>query len=783
MNKFTRTLFMAMAVVTPLAVFGQFEDGSSMERKPAWEQFKLPSKNVSLNFRNANVDLVLDFYMRISGITIIKDPALKEPMTVSSPKPISVKQAFEILFAALGLRGYQMEKQGSLIVVKPKREEGNRMTPEQMAEMMNRGNSRGELQVYQITFAAASEVARVINEVFAMEQSGDNDFRGRFGGGDWRSSRARGGWGGGGSSQQSNVRASADDFSNSVIVYAPRDKHEQVEELIESIDKQTEAPQTTKVYPLEYTDAESIVPVIQNVLTSMAPTGRGANAGSNVSMRDRFRMGFSSGNFQSAFGTVVADPYTNSIVVTAIESNHAVVEKVLKDLDKDVEVQRTTFVIPLDNARADAISDLLNDAFGNGTGSSGRNNGNNNNRGQNNRNNNRNNNRGGNNDNRLGRGIPEDDLSDGYLNLDVGNGEELYTDIYAAQGQFRFGGFQRSNNQQNDGPTRQRGADGRLVNVLDLDGQVSVIPDPNTNSLIIVTSPENMQLIRDILAQLDRVPEQVMIETLIVEATLDKSMKLGVEWNFVNENILGNNTGTGVVDFGVGTANPQPQGFRYTLSGNNFSAFLNALQTDDKFQVLSTPRIFTSNNVEAEINISQSVPYVLSTREDSNGNLTFNYAFQDVGIVLTVLPQISANGKVTLEVTQTANDLQGFTDFNAPIVNQRQASTTVSVQDGHTVILGGIMRSTVTSKVKKLPILGDIPILGELFKSTERQNQKTELLVFLTPRIVRSTEEADQLNKDQTERMSKASQDAIKGNLKKSADSGAVKTGPKKKGN
>ena len=181
---------------------------------------------------------------------------------------------------------------------------------------------------------------------------------------------------------------------------------------------------------------------------------------------------------------------------------------------------------------------------------------------------------------------------------------------------------------------------------------------------------------------------------------------------------------------------------------------LNALQTDQRFEVLSTPRIFTANNSQAEINISQSIPYVLSQREDTNGNLTYNYSFQDVGIVLNVTPRITADGYVTMEVTQTANDLQGYTSFNAPIVNQRQAETTVSVKDGETIVLGGIIRNTVTSTVKKIPLLGDIPILGNLFKSKEKTDSKTELLVFLTPRIVRDPEQAKKLRLDSQNQLS-----------------------------
>lgn len=115
-----------------------------------------------------------------------------------------------------------------------------------------------------------------------------------------------------------------------------------------------------------------------------------------------------------------------------------------------------------------------------------------------------------------------------------------------------------------------------------------------------------------------------------------------------------------------------------------------------------------------------------------------------------------------MEVLQTANDLQGFTDFNAPIVNQRQADTTVAVKDGETIILGGIIRSTVNSTVKKIPLLGDIPILGNLFRSTDKSKSKTELLVFLTPRVVRTPEDAAKLRQQQQQKFSPQTQDQLK---------------------
>ncbi len=128
-----------------------------------------------------------------------------------------------------------------------------------------------------------------------------------------------------------------------------------------------------------------------------------------------------------------------------------------------------------------------------------------------------------------------------------------------------------------------------------------------------------------------------------------------------------------------------------------------------------------------------------------------------------------------MDINQQANDLQGFTSFNAPIINQRQADTTVSVKDGETIILGGIIRNTVSATTKKVPLLGDIPILGQLFKSTEKQNVKTELLVFLTPRVVRDPEEARKLREEQLKNLSKQTKESV--NKAGVSTSEPVKTG------
>lgn len=826
--KYVLPTFVAITALTTPA-FAQFEGlggggmfggggAAAVDEKPPWEEFKLnPKSRIWLNFRNASVDAIVQTLMQASGLTIIKDPALTGAMTLQSPNQQPLKDAFAMFNAALKMRQFEIKKDGKFLIIRARSGGfGGGGTGQRMPDLTQFLNptAQTQLKVYAIKYANATQVARVVNEVFVSTEN-TNPFAGlanMFGGGGGGGFRPGGGGGGGrfnfggGGGQgggfggfrrpgtanaSSTVKASADDFSNSVIVNAPTKDHDQIKKIIEQIDKQTEQPQTTRVFPLKYASAVDVAPVVQNVLVSNAPRGRGGIGTQNVPIDQRFQAAARLGGTQASFGTVAAEQRTNSIVVTATQENLDTVVKIIDQLDKPVAYENSAFVLTLQNARADAISQIINQSFAtrnpgqNALNNAGGNFNNANRRTGSNRNNGGGGAGGGLGNNQpggLGRASKLDntraaETQDGNLFQDGteiaqgfggfgGGGFGGFGGGGFGGGQFRGGGFGGGGGLFGGQGNQNRiatglDANGRQINIRDLTGNVFAIPDVNTNSVIIVTSPENRALLKSILEQLDRIPEQVMIETLVVEANLDAANKLGIEWSFTS----GSNATSS--SFGAQADNAQPQGLRYTLTGNQYGAFLRAVQSDTRFEVLSTPRIFTSNNATAEINISQSLPYVLSSRTDVTGNLQFNYAFLDVGIILTVTPRITSNGYVTMDVTQTANDLVSYTSFNAPIVNQREAQTTVSVKDGETVVLGGIIKNSSTLTRNKIPILGDIPLLGNLFQSTNRTKTKTELLVFLTPRIVKDAAQAKALReKTQAEMQSTGLKDLIKVRIK-----------------
>ncbi len=722
----------------------------------AWDNLKLDSKaRIKLSFRNANIDNVIAMIQNASHVTIVKDPQLMGPITVTTADPVSLTEAFHVFNSVLKLKGYELFRDRKLLVITLIKKPVPPVPPiaPPMVQMTPPVDPNSSIvKFYPLSFASANQVARAINEIFASggPQPGQQ-FGIVFGG--------QGGRPGQPGAPGPQVHASFEEFSNSVIVNAPPAQQTQVADLIKEIDKQQSQPQRSKSYELIYASATEVLPTVQSVLEANQSKGKGSKDGNSQIFSFFFGFG---GNSQNV---AVADSRTNSIIVTGTEDLLKVADQLISSLDHKMPVMSTTFVFPLENARSDTVANLLTAAFGQRQGVQ------NNGRTVITPTNNVFKNNGSNSAGaRSGADSGKTDDKNLALKMQDPNAEsgDLLTSVGVAQ-RFSFSSDGQGRGRNSTGESMGHNSDGKVIGVHDLTGQVTAIADPNTNSVIIVTAPDNVDLVKKVLDELDKLPEQVMIQTIVVEATLDRSKQFGLEWNYANGKILGNSGTKGNTSqtFGLANANPALQGFSYALTGGDLTAFFNMLQTDTKFQVLSTPRIFTTNNMQAQINISQSIPYIVSTIQNTNGTNSFNYAFQDVGIVLTVTPHITSNGYVTMDVIQTANDLQGFTTFNAPIVNQREAETTVSAKDGETIILGGMIRNQVQATTNKIPLLGDIPVLGNLFQHTSHDKQKTELLVFLTPRVVRDPAEAKKLKDDAQKDMSPQTSQMVKEATKK----------------
>jgi len=275
-------------------------------------------------------------------------------------------------------------------------------------------------------------------------------------------------------------------------------------------------------------------------------------------------------------------------------------------------------------------------------------------------------------------------------------------------------------------------------------GEAIISSDPETRKIIVVTDDETAAYIGQVITNLDRAVPQVLIKVVFLEVTYRKGISLGIEGNY-QKDIGGGSTGVVNQIFGLAqqSGNPTPPGAgMYQMLGQDFQVTLRAIAEAGKTEVLSRPSILARNNQQATITVGQEVPLITNTRFDNFSNQINAYEYRSVGIILRVTPFITEDGLVEMIVNPEISNLSDQTvavsvGLSAPVINTRSADTVVVTPDGQTVVIGGLMQKTGTESEGKIPFLGDIPGLGFLFKNKNNSGTRTELLIFLTPHIVK----------------------------------------------
>ena len=300
----------------------------------------------------------------------------------------------------------------------------------------------------------------------------------------------------------------------------------------------------------------------------------------------------------------------------------------------------------------------------------------------------------------------------------------------------------------------------RITGAVEASQQVQVTADEGTNSLIITASAQDYEVIAGIIEKLDIVREQVLVEMLIMEVSEDSLKQIGIDWATLDEAVAGSIRGFATTNFGprVDFASGDLEGLAvggWRASGDDVTigAILNALEKVSGVNILSTPHITTSNHNTATIIVGENRAFVKDSRVTETTDFltptvikTFEY--KDVGITLEITPHISQTGLVKLEInSEFSKVIEDVTSpsTDTPTTSKRQATTVVSMKDGSTVVIGGLIRDDKTTSEKKIPLVGDIPVLGNLFKFQRERLQKTNLLMFITPHVVSSQEEMEQI--------------------------------------
>jgi len=357
--------------------------------------------------------------------------------------------------------------------------------------------------------------------------------------------------------------------------------------------------------------------------------------------------------------------------------------------------------------------------------------------------------------NRLDVPIPGDGQVHVYY-LENANAEELASTLTGVAGRGNTAAAKGGKGAKTSG-----GAGNQAAEMFE--GEVKITADKATNSLVIVASTKDYNSLKAVIDRLDLRRRQVFVEAVIMEVTLKKDRAVGLSMNGgYTMNIDGNqvplfggttlgslssilmnpSTLTGMA---VGLRGPDLKGTEGLLGqGISLPAFgvlLQMIQTDSDANVLSTPHILTMDNEEAEIIVGSNVPFITGQARDSNNRPVLSIQRQDVALTMKIKPQINESNFVRLAVHQEITELVSVSETMGPTTTKRSAKSTVVVKDNQTIVIGGLLKDRETNDVEKVPFLGDIPILGRLFRRDKDLKEKTNLLIFLTPHIIKDEED------------------------------------------
>jgi general secretion pathway protein D len=293
-------------------------------------------------------------------------------------------------------------------------------------------------------------------------------------------------------------------------------------------------------------------------------------------------------------------------------------------------------------------------------------------------------------------------------------------------------------------------------------GDVRIVADETTNSLVIRASPQDYRKIEAALRQLDIIPLQVLLEATIAEVALQGQLRYGVEWFFRYGDVAFNFSrlapSPGPLNTGPNLVTPQLPGFSALFSNADVRAVFNALEEVTDLNVISSPQLLVLDNQTARLQVGDQVPIATQSAVsvlDPDSPIVNSIEQRDTGVILSVTPRVNASGLVIMEIEQEISDVVETTtsQIDSPTIRQRRVASTVAVQSGQTVVLGGLISDELEQRESGIPVLHQLPIIGPLFGVTDTVDRRNELLVVLTPRVVRSPDQARAVTEELRQRL------------------------------
>lgn len=521
--------------------------------------------------------------------------------------------------------------------------------------------------------------------------------------------------------------------SNAVIVTDTISNLQRLEYVVSEVDKPSRLNIVPTFYTLQFAQASEVAQQIQQMIedarSRFGDTGnsqQNSNGRPNrnrpgapennapVSLPSPDRDGVGINEILFGAGTAIsADDRTNQIIIMTSPSNLQFFEDIIEKLDIKADPSTRIEVIPLKHADATEVSSLLSQFVSNRTSSD------------------------------------SNDRTNSSVNANTNNDRNRS----AGSATFR----NNTNNQGNANPRQNLIQNFTAGAAEDRDSQFSsfmtIQPDERSNALVISGTRSDLDLMRNLVGKIDVLLPQVRIEVIIAEVSLNDNRGLSRGMDAFSVNYTENDDGSGSFEvpnvnfLGLGASGS----FDYndgSYSNLTLNAILNQARTNSDVQLLSVPTLVTTHNKEAKIIEAVSYPIITSSQNSSISD-TFRQSvqYQNIGIEMVVTPLIGPNNVIQLEIDQTIDDISGEVEIGGneqPIISKRQATSYVSVSDGELVVLGGLQKNRIKEDKNRAHLLGEIPLIGSLFRTKTVESTKSELMVFLRPQVIRTTEDVNE---------------------------------------
>jgi len=701
---------LALGGALPTGALAQAADGTVAAR----------GGNVTLDFANAEIDAVARTMATITGRNVVVDPRVKGTMTLTSTAPVSPAEAMRLFGAQLRTQGFALVDNRGMVLVVPEAEA--KLQSAAVSAGAVRGGGQIQTQIFRLTHENANNLVPILRPLISP-----------------------------------NNTINVNPGTNALVITDYGDNLQRLGRIIAALDVSNATG--VEIVRLRHAVASDLAPLVARLIESggggTPAVAQGVPGQPGVPPA---AMGVATGSGDGYRTTLVPEPRSNAIIVRAANpARLALAKTLIQQLDQAPQARPdggsgNIHVVYLKNADATKLAVTLRAAMA---------------------------------------ALPGQAQTTG-----AGGGSALPSagsGLGAGATQPGTSGLGNSTSSSlASGPTINAAAN----NQPSTGGQIQA--DPATNSLIISAPEPVYRELRAVIEKLDQRRAQVFVESLIAEVNMSKAADFGVQWQMFgqsgnNVGVIGTNYGSGratgtaptsnILDiaaamFGISrlpsTSTPSTTalaglrpntGFNFAFGTRALGILANFMQSTGAGNVLSTPTLLTLDNEEAKIIVGKNVPMPTGSYTNTGaGGATLNpfqtYERKDVGLTLRVRPQINENGTVKLVLYQEVSSVDAGTASNlsGPTTSKRAIESSVLVDDGSIVVLGGLLEDAYGTSEDKVPVLGDVPIIGNLFKTQNRSLNKTNLMVFLRPVIVRDAADTENYSLDRYELMRSAQQ-------------------------